>query len=137
MSAQAYTNRRRVLAEASVLKVQYKKGVAVNNRSIYATINCIPNFEQLSYTPACFCPFNGRGFTPITPALPPSCNISAIDGGNSGTGIENVSLWIDGGNANTLSTTCWFDGGNSGDSGYYDGGNAFSDPIVSIDGGTA
>uniref|UniRef100_A0A6C0EQA5 Uncharacterized protein n=1 Tax=viral metagenome TaxID=1070528 RepID=A0A6C0EQA5_9ZZZZ len=65
MSAQSYTNKRRILAETSVLKTQYNKGVTVNNNSIYATVNCNPNFQIITYTPACKCPFNGEG-TPHT-----------------------------------------------------------------------
>lgn len=109
MSAQSYTNKRRILAEASVLKAQYMKGVAVNKNSIYATINCLPNFQQITYVPTCSCPFDGRGPTP-KPILTP---IPAIDGGNSGTGIENVSLWIDGDTAGTSTTVNWFDGGSA------------------------
>jgi len=105
MSAQSYTNKRRTLAEASVVKVEYKKGVTVNNNSIYASINCLPDFQQLTYIPTCSCPFDGRGPTPL--------HITGIDGGNSGTGVENVSLWIDGDAAGTSNTVNWFDGGSA------------------------
>lgn len=63
MSAQSYTNKRRTLAEASVVKVEYKKGVTVNNNPIYASINCLPDFQQLTYVPVCTCPFDGKGKT--------------------------------------------------------------------------
>ena len=139
MSAQAYTNRRRIRAEASVVKVEYKKGVTVNNNAIYATINCLPDFNQRTYVPVCKCPFNGRGtFGPIAPSIPPLV-ITTIDGGGSGTGIEDVGLWIDGGNALTggKSIQLWFDGGNAGESSYYDGGGAFAISTSTIDGGDA
>lgn len=109
MSAQSYTNKRRILAEASVVKAQYMKSVAVNKNSIYATINCLPNFQPITYIPTCSCPFDGRGLSTPLPQIPPT--ITAIDGGSSGTGLGNVSLWIDGDNAETIITNYWFDGG--------------------------
>lgn len=109
MSTQSYTNKRRILAEASLVKAQYNKGVSVNNNPIYSTINCLPNFQQLTYVPACKCPFNGHGPSPKpTPTI-----INWIDGNNAGTGVENVSLWIDGNDAYTSTTVNWFDGGNA------------------------
>jgi hypothetical protein len=115
MSAQCYTNRRRIRAEASVLKVQYKKGVTVNNNPIYATLNCLPDFQELTYIPACECPFNGRGpFGPLAPPPIPPPVITSIDGGGSGTGIEDVGLWIDGGDSGTgTGIILWFDGGSA------------------------
>jgi hypothetical protein len=134
MSAQAYTNRRRIRAEASVVKAQYPKGITVNRNAIYATLNCLPNFQQITYIPICRCPFNGRGI--IVPPIP-LLNIVAIDGGSAETDLGDISLWVDGGNAGTLYVAYWFDGGNAGKSGYYDGGNAFSNPTTGIDGGNA
>ena len=60
MSAQAYTNRRRILAEASVLKVQYPVRVAVTN-TLVPTINCNQNFQPIQYNEVCMCVFNGYG----------------------------------------------------------------------------
>jgi hypothetical protein len=110
MSVQAYTNRRRIIAEASNVKVEYKKGVAVNNNAIYASINCLPNFQQITYTPVCKCPFNGR----VGPPLPPRI-ITGIDGGDSRTCVCNVSLWISGGNSitDTNNVIYWFNGGSA------------------------
>jgi hypothetical protein len=93
MSAQSYTNKRRILAEISVVKTQYKKGVSVNNNAMYASINCLPDFQQITYAPVCTCPFNGRGTVPRAPP------IVDIDGGNAQTGVEDVLLWLDGGSA--------------------------------------
>ena len=108
MSAQSYTNKRRVLAEASALKVQYPVSVAFTN-TLVPTINCNQTFQTLVYTDICACSFNGRGTLRPTPSL----NVTSIDGGNSETGVENVSLMFDGGNAETLGTAYWFDGGNA------------------------
>jgi len=49
MSAQCYTNKRRILAEASVTKTQYPGSIGLNNNPIYASINCNPNFNELAY----------------------------------------------------------------------------------------
>lgn len=59
MSAQSYTNKRRILAEASVTKTMYPQRVTYNN-PILATRGCTPNFNNISYTTICACPFNGR-----------------------------------------------------------------------------
>jgi hypothetical protein len=108
MSAQAYTNKRRVLAEASALKVQYIKNVAFTN-SLISTINCNQTFQTLAYKDICACPFNGRGTLRPTPSpITPS-----INGGNSETGVGNVSLWFDGGNSGSLGEIYLLDGGNA------------------------
>jgi hypothetical protein len=60
MSAQAYTNKRRVLAQASLLKVQYPTTVAFTNRLVSA-INCNQNFQTIQYKDICPCAFNGYG----------------------------------------------------------------------------
>lgn len=60
MSAQAYTNKRRVLAEASLLKVQYPVSVAFTN-TLVPTINCNQNFQPIQYKDICPCAFNGYG----------------------------------------------------------------------------
>ena len=106
MSAQSYTNKRRILAEASFAKAQYNKGLAVNNNSIYATVNCLPNFQQITYIPVCKCPFNGRG-APPRPRVPPCISLNILSGGSSKT----VGYVIYDGNC---SQNCFiFSGGNS------------------------
>ena len=52
MSAQAYTNRRRILAEAAVLKVQYPKYIATKN-NLTAAIDCNQNYSELVYKDNC------------------------------------------------------------------------------------
>ena len=84
MSAQAYTNRRRILAEASIVKVQFPKGVASHNK-LTPTINCNQSFENIVYTPVCVCPFNGYGNAYIPPQPPPLICIPTYDGGYSTT----------------------------------------------------
>ena len=60
MSAQGYTNKRRILAEASVLKVQYPKYVASKN-TVSATIDCDSNYQAITYKDICSCKFTGYG----------------------------------------------------------------------------
>lgn len=60
MSSQAYTNRIRILAEASAIKVQYPSSIASDNR-LSATINCSPNFTTIIYPFVCPCAPNNRG----------------------------------------------------------------------------
>ena len=53
-SAACYTNKRRVIAEASLTKVQYPGKVAVNNDVILSVRNCSPDFSVLHYfKPVC------------------------------------------------------------------------------------
>lgn len=52
MSTQSYINRRRTIAEASITKVEYPKGVSSINR-LSSTINCDPNFERIIYKEIC------------------------------------------------------------------------------------
>jgi hypothetical protein len=96
MSAQGYTNRRRVLAEVGVQKVQYKKFIAVNRNPLAATINCDPNFSPIVYKDICMCPFNGYG-----PSIPSPPQPSTYDGGNYATQSSNI---LDGGSSATNST---------------------------------
>lgn len=102
MSAQAYTNKRRTQAEASLLKVQYPGRVALNTNSLYSSRNCLPNFQQLNYVDNICCKF--RRVVQSAPGLG-----SILDGQNSGT---NAPIILDGGNSGTNSTTI-LDGGNS------------------------
>jgi len=48
-SAQCYTNKQRVMSEASVRKTQYPGSIALNNNPMYASINCNPIFNNLIY----------------------------------------------------------------------------------------
>lgn len=59
MSAQCYTNKRRILAEASLVKTVYPGRVEYTNK-LSATINCNQNFQPLLYKDICKCGFNGR-----------------------------------------------------------------------------
>ena len=66
MSTQSYINRVRILAENSVLKVQYQKQTALNKNPLLAATNCSPNFESIVYTEVCKCPFNNQGVKKTT-----------------------------------------------------------------------
>jgi hypothetical protein len=112
MSAQAYTNKRRILAEASLLKTVYPGQVGVKN-TLAATIDCTQTLQPLLYKDICGCGFDGRGNPP--PIVPPSPIISAINGGTSGTGINNVALWISGSTSGTgiVNVSLWIDGGSA------------------------
>jgi hypothetical protein len=133
MSAQGYTNKRRVLAEAALLKVQYPDKAAFTNTAS-PSINCLQNYQTLVYEDICACAWNGRGVIPIRPnppVPPPIVCIATYDGGNSftnaniiysgegaftnsgnilsgeGTGCPNNFITVinyDGGGANTNST---------------------------------
>lgn len=48
-SAACYINKRRVIAEASVTKVQYPQQIAVQN-TLLPSENCSRNFATLNYT---------------------------------------------------------------------------------------
>jgi hypothetical protein len=104
MSAQAYTNKRRILAEASVLKIQYPKFVATKN-NLVATIDCNQAYDTIMYKDVCMCVFNGYG-TIYPKALFPT----NLDGGNSNT--TNIQYFFSGGNNSTNSPQI-FSGGSS------------------------
>jgi hypothetical protein len=106
MSAQAYTNKRRILAEASLLKTVYPGRVGVKN-ILAATIDCTQSFQPIEYTDICGCKFTGRGTIQPPPMLP------AINGGTSETGLGDILLWIDGYTSNTgiVNVSLWIDGG--------------------------
>ena len=106
-SAACYTNRRRVLAEASVTKVQYPGRVATNNDTILSVRNCSPDYDIMNYVttkPCCVSPI----VVPPEPPQPPVIS-GILDGGNFTTQSMNI---LDGGNYATESTTI-LDGGNS------------------------
>jgi hypothetical protein len=65
MSAQSYINRKRIIADASITKIEYPKGVSSINR-LSSTINCDPNFQRIVYNEICRpCIYNPK------PALAP------------------------------------------------------------------
>ena len=99
MSTQAYINRVRILAENSVVKVQYQKQTALNRNPLLAATNCIPNFQPIVYNEVCKCPFNNRGIEQNIPL--PIPNPTAYDGGNSLTQSSNT---LDGGSSATNSS---------------------------------
>lgn len=103
MSAQCYTNKRRILAEASVRKVQYPGSVGLNNKAIYASIGCNQDFKELVYLINLCC-------KKIPNNAPPEPELFVtLDGGSSNTDILVI---VDGGNAITRSYEI-IDGGNS------------------------
>lgn len=104
MSSAWYTNRKRVLAEAALTKVQYPGKIAVNN-AILSVQNCQPNFSVLDYTPLVNC---SKCKLP-NPVIPEPSLGDILDGGNYTT--ESTTI-LDGGNYTTESTTI-LDGGNS------------------------
>jgi len=57
-SGGSYTHRKRILAEASNTKVQYKGSIA-NSLPLSPAINCASNFSAITYnnTPNCNCRF--------------------------------------------------------------------------------
>lgn len=135
-SAACYTNKRRVLAESSVTKVQYPGKIAVNNDVILSARNCSPDFGVLVYK--------------VLPNCNKVCGIAisypfTYSGGNA---FSNPTGWISGGNAgnNAISysggnassnPTGWISGGNAGAPLSYGGGNAFTSPSSGISGGSA
>jgi hypothetical protein len=112
MSAQSYTNRRRVLAEASLLKTEYPGNVGYRN-FLTATIDCEQTFENTFYKDICGCSFTNRGRGKYPPYIPPYIppqpppRIEVLSGGNSTT---NSFLILSGGYADTDSDTI-FSGG--------------------------
>jgi hypothetical protein len=130
MSAQAYINRKRVLAEASLLKTVYPGRVEYTNK-LSATINCNSNFNNIDYYDICECKFNGRGNPPVRPLppTPPIVCINTLSGGGSntigyiiydGNCYSSCSI-LTGGNSNTqincVNSTIQsiiYDGGSSG-----------------------
>jgi hypothetical protein len=99
MSTQAYINRVRILAENSVVKVQYQKQTALNKNPLLAATNCSPNFQSIVYTEVCKCPFNNRGIEENTSSSNP--NVGTYDGGNRLTHSSNI---LDGGSSATNSS---------------------------------
>jgi hypothetical protein len=102
MSAQCYTNKRRILAEASLRKVQYPGSIGLNNHPLYASINCKPDFSELVYLIKLCCV---RTYSTEKPPI----RIIILEGGRSTTLSLDI---VDGGNALTDSYDI-IDGGNS------------------------
>ena len=104
MSAQAYTNKRRILAEASLLKTVYPGRVGVKN-ILAATIDCTQSFQPIEYNDICGCGFDGRGIPSATPVIV----VTLITGGTS---ISNIPSILSGGSSSTQSFQI-FSGGSS------------------------
>jgi hypothetical protein len=137
MSVQAYTNKRRILAEASLRKTQYPGSIGLNNNPLYATINCNSDFTNLVYLINRCCVKNT--IHPII-VIPPTLG--------SGGASTNPTSSLSGGDASTSSTTI-LSGGDAGRNPYVQspsstllsgkarGGDAFSQPSKSLIGGGA
>jgi hypothetical protein len=98
MSAQAHTHKMRLLAEASLVKVQYPGKVAVNQNPIYAIRNCSPDFRVLQYPVK---PLNKRFQHVFT--IPPLVSISTpVNGSGAGSVFTNT---INGSSASSVPTT--------------------------------
>ncbi len=53
-SASCLTNRKRVIADATLTKCVYPTNVMVNSKPIYASIGCVVNFTPIQYSkPIC------------------------------------------------------------------------------------
>ena len=105
MSAQSYTNKKRILAEASLRKTVYPGRVGFKN-TLSATIDCNQSFEPLVYKDICGCGFTGRGIIPPQP-IPPIICINTLSGGESNT---VAYIFVDG---NCYSSCNIFSGGSS------------------------
>lgn len=93
-SAACFTNRRRVIAESSLTKVQYPGKIASEN-PLLPVRNCSPNFSILQYVD------NVRCKVLCSAAAPPE-GIITYDGGNYESSGSNT---FDGGDYATESTT--------------------------------
>ena len=108
MSAQSYTNRKRILAEASLLKTMYPGRVGVKN-TLAATIDCTQSFQPIEYTDICGCEFDGRGRIDPYVVPPPIVCVNTLTAGNSNTltyitydgNCYNSCNILSGGNVNT------------------------------------
>jgi hypothetical protein len=103
MSAQCYTNKRRILAEASLRKTQYPGSIGLNNNPLYASINCKPNFTELVYL------INRCCTKVIRLPLPTKEPLLVISGGNAFSFSNGT---VSGGGAGTVPTET-VEGGNS------------------------
>jgi hypothetical protein len=105
MSAQCYTNKRRVLAEASVRKVHYPGSVALNNNPLYASINCKPDFNKVVYLIKLCC------FKTPQNTLPDGEYIVVLGAGGASTIITEI---VSGGGASVTPTETVGGGYSSG-----------------------
>lgn len=55
-SASCYTNRRKVIANASVNKVEYPGSIATYRNAVLSVLNCVPNFLFVNYRENIRCP---------------------------------------------------------------------------------
>lgn len=55
MSAQGYTNKLRVNAEARLTKVQFPGKIALNINPIQSSVRLSPDFSKINYTIPCLC----------------------------------------------------------------------------------
>jgi hypothetical protein len=138
MSAQCYTNRRRVLAEASLLKVQYPGSIALNNNPLHASVNCNPDFNKVVYLIKLCCFKN-------PPNTVPDGEYTLILGAGDSSAI--ISEIVSGGGANMTATeiigggyasgTIFFETLSALSSGRASAGNSRVRPKEVIDGGDA
>jgi hypothetical protein len=126
MTAQAYTNRLRLLAVANNTKVQYTRGIAVNNNPIYSTIGCKPNFKSITYV------------------LKRSCKIACVDAPcytqpilNGGSPSSTPTYFVNGGYPGIIAD-CYIDEGPPSTGCYnlpiLNGGDVTAPPQYVVDG---
>lgn len=134
MSAQCYTNKRRILAEASLRKTQYPGSVGLNNNPIYASINCKPDFSKLVYLIKVCC------IKRKTNILPTEEILLILGGGGASSFSTSI---VSGGGASTIATEI-ISGGNASGTAFGDnnsdivsGGGASSVSTAIVSGGGA
>jgi hypothetical protein len=93
MSSQSYTNRIRILAEASATKVQYPRQIATDNR-LSATINCSRNFSPIVYLDICrnciLFLISNLGMPRYSGGNASTQSYIVLDGGNGETNSSNI-----------------------------------------------
>lgn len=102
MSASAYINRSRILAEARNRKVQYPGNIASLN-TLLSAINCSQDFTVINYTvpPKCYSLiYNAEICKPPAPIC--CCPSGTLNGGNVTTESTNI---LYGGGVNSNYTT--------------------------------
>lgn len=112
-SAAWYINKRRVLAEASLTKIEYP-GRIENINPLLPVRNCSPNYSVISYIDNVCC----KPSKPV-PIVPPPVLGCNLDGGNS---LSGPSIILDGNGSSTILDgngycvapfSCNLDAGNS------------------------
>ena len=124
-SASTYINRRRVLVEASITKVQYP-GKIENKNPLLPVRNCYPNYSVLRYSVRRCCRF-------ISEPEPVTGLGCILDAGNYDT---EATIILDGGSS-TTNATFILDGISYCVSGILEGGNSSSEFSQILDGGNA